>query len=412
MADETNDKEKLRQAVEVMLQHHDAWTNKQEAKLWREIPVPCGLAEMLSHLTKDELSTIRSNLGLRNMSSLKKQDLAKKLVEHLPLELDAVLQLVDEERYSLLKSICDNGGWRYIQENREPALDKVEYFRGLGLIFSGSLQGKRVLAMPLELVELFRKLEEDQKWRQQVRLNTEWIKLTHGLLYYYGVLSMQQIQEKLGELTEVEPELIQVYWLLLDAENYYGQVIRCQNQFYSDSSIEDYQEILGEHQSRQDLAYYPFTKEELLKAGEEDYFNRNPAFKSLTKFLLDNYRIKRVEAEEIVADCQDMIREDMRPEEIIQYMGNRLEFPSFELVQLLTEEVNNLMNNTRLWVLKGHTPQEVLKLEPKTLLPLAPTVGTEEKVGRNEPCPCGSGKKYKKCCGDTGNVVHVSFRKP
>ena len=24
------------------------------------------------------------------------------------------------------------------------------------------------------------------------------------------------------------------------------------------------------------------------------------------------------------------------------------------------------------------------------------------KVGRNEPCPCGSGKKYKKCCGTGG----------
>jgi predicted nucleotide-binding protein (sugar kinase/HSP70/actin superfamily) len=23
----------------------------------------------------------------------------------------------------------------------------------------------------------------------------------------------------------------------------------------------------------------------------------------------------------------------------------------------------------------------------------------EEKTGRNDPCPCGSGKKYKKCCG-------------
>jgi uncharacterized protein YecA (UPF0149 family) len=22
-----------------------------------------------------------------------------------------------------------------------------------------------------------------------------------------------------------------------------------------------------------------------------------------------------------------------------------------------------------------------------------------EKIGRNEACPCGSGKKYKKCCG-------------
>jgi uncharacterized protein YecA (UPF0149 family) len=23
----------------------------------------------------------------------------------------------------------------------------------------------------------------------------------------------------------------------------------------------------------------------------------------------------------------------------------------------------------------------------------------ENTVGRNDPCPCGSGKKYKKCCG-------------
>ena len=23
----------------------------------------------------------------------------------------------------------------------------------------------------------------------------------------------------------------------------------------------------------------------------------------------------------------------------------------------------------------------------------------KKKIGRNEPCPCGSGKKYKRCCG-------------
>ena len=27
------------------------------------------------------------------------------------------------------------------------------------------------------------------------------------------------------------------------------------------------------------------------------------------------------------------------------------------------------------------------------------TVVKEKKVGRNDPCPCGSGKKYKFCCG-------------
>ena len=32
---------------------------------------------------------------------------------------------------------------------------------------------------------------------------------------------------------------------------------------------------------------------------------------------------------------------------------------------------------------------------------VTPQTATREhpKVGRNEPCPCGSGKKYKKCCG-------------
>ena len=33
------------------------------------------------------------------------------------------------------------------------------------------------------------------------------------------------------------------------------------------------------------------------------------------------------------------------------------------------------------------------------LVPQAPYVRKEAKVGRNDPCPCGSGKKYKKCCG-------------
>ena len=30
---------------------------------------------------------------------------------------------------------------------------------------------------------------------------------------------------------------------------------------------------------------------------------------------------------------------------------------------------------------------------------IQPIRSRENKVGRNDPCPCGSGKKYKKCCG-------------
>jgi preprotein translocase subunit SecA len=32
-------------------------------------------------------------------------------------------------------------------------------------------------------------------------------------------------------------------------------------------------------------------------------------------------------------------------------------------------------------------------------------VRTQPKVGRNDPCPCGSGKKYKKCHGATEATI-------
>ena len=35
----------------------------------------------------------------------------------------------------------------------------------------------------------------------------------------------------------------------------------------------------------------------------------------------------------------------------------------------------------------------------KSLGPRVDPVRNDAKVGRNDPCPCGSGKKYKKCCG-------------
>ena len=59
-----------------------------------------------------------------------------------------------------------------------------------------------------------------------------------------------------------------------------------------------------------------------------------------------------------------------------------------ELVSLMMD----CCNNTRLWANKGYTPNELMKLH-KT--PQAKS----KKIGRNDPCPCGSGKKYKKCCG-------------
>ena len=45
-------------------------------------------------------------------------------------------------------------------------------------------------------------------------------------------------------------------------------------------------------------------------------------------------------------------------------------------------------------VLSAETRQEITRTWRKSK-----QVVNENKVGRNDPCPCGSGKKYKKCCG-------------
>lgn len=51
--------------------------------------------------------------------------------------------------------------------------------------------------------------------------------------------------------------------------------------------------------------------------------------------------------------------------------------------------IAGIVENTRHFKYRGHKESE-LKTQ---------TVVKEVKVGRNDPCPCGSGKKYKKCCG-------------
>ena len=47
--------------------------------------------------------------------------------------------------------------------------------------------------------------------------------------------------------------------------------------------------------------------------------------------------------------------------------------------------------------LEPDKPEDIIDLE--ILLNPLKTKIAEKKVGRNEPCSCGSGKKYKKCCG-------------
>ena len=81
----------------------------------------------------------------------------------------------------------------------------------------------------------------------------------------------------------------------------------------------------------------------------------------------------------------------------------------FEAYQMFQEMVNSIQEDTISMLFKVRLAEERSLTQPKDRLAGARTNQgddvkqeprrVEQKVGRNDPCPCGSGKKYKKCHG-------------
>jgi len=82
--------------------------------------------------------------------------------------------------------------------------------------------------------------------------------------------------------------------------------------------------------------------------------------------------------------------EDMVPESEVE-----LNIDYEKLYYNMLEASADWLYNLEQWedVLSAEKRQEIKKDFNKS------RIAVSNKVGRNDPCPCGSGKKYKKCCG-------------
>ncbi|WP_050988031.1 SEC-C metal-binding domain-containing protein [Thiothrix nivea] len=70
--------------------------------------------------------------------------------------------------------------------------------------------------------------------------------------------------------------------------------------------------------------------------------------------------------------------------------------PAHELQERANQVIDAATRLHAYW-LKQRTPMRMPTNFSKPLPPAQPAV-SQKLVGRNDPCPCGSGKKYKKCC--------------
>ena len=84
--------------------------------------------------------------------------------------------------------------------------------------------------------------------------------------------------------------------------------------------------------------------------------------------------------------------------DVVEMLENEgLVFSSEKAVRDFAPMIISLSNHTRMAANCGYTPIELA--EQRRVLSLNKPVKKMQKVYPNDPCPCGSGKKYKKCCG-------------
>lgn len=391
--------EKLTEALAGLREAERNAAEKREEKFWKDMEIPFTLHDGLNKYTKNELDDIRKHLEIKNASSLKKAELIALLAETIPAIMKQTCLQWDKDRFHLLGKIARNGG---VLPAPDLQVSQIEFLRSSGIVHTGCSKGKKILALPEELIEPVLLLENSTEVEAVVSKNTEWIKLTLGLLYYYGTLHFPQLKQMLQTYTG-GPLPVSEYLTVMNSVNSYNEVCRINGEGFSNMRVFDAKRITQEHRMRNDLDFYPFTKEQLLNAGEPDFVERNKSYVQFVNFLIKHYAINKQEADSLAEDCVYATRIGHGPKEVMQFLSNRLEFESTEMMQNVMDRAVHLMNNTREWFLKGYMSSELFAKEKLQPLPANKSDTKADKkqikTGRNEPCPCGSGEKYKKCCG-------------
>jgi len=147
--------------------------------------------------------------------------------------------------------------------------------------------------------------------------------------------------------------------------------------------------------------YFIPEKTELLRYVDDLYYEKTIHQRKLAAmlkkdFIPHNAQVIKDEMDELIGELQN----DVNFTEVVKAFLTRFEFRDIKQVNEYMQVVMKIANTTRLWENRGHTPDELSPKEPLNLQPPIPlTVIDGGKVGRNDPCTCGSGKKYKKCCG-------------
>jgi hypothetical protein len=380
----------VKKMIDGFVQLREDLQDKAEAKRWKAIKHPITLAEALNRLTKADLDNLRKELDLQGVSSLKKGELVLVLQDEILAGLEEMCKKLDKERFSLLGELVRNNG-----AIEAPSLEdyQYQYFNDSSIAMTGTLKGKKVLVMPEEIVDRIAALQ-DEGIEAVIDRNTEYIHLTKGLLFYYGALPYPALKELLDKHLHAIVPGSDYLPVMMHAASYYREFV-LEDHYISSTRVPDPEKVLLEHEVRSNVPYNAFTKSQLLKAAEPGYVERTQSYTTLVYYLHTEFEMTIEEADRIVSKCAFIAKSSEGMNEVMEFLESVLEVDNMETVQEIADRVVTLLNNTRLWDLKGYAPLELREKGTDK----STSIQSGKKPGRNEPCHCSSGKKYKKCCG-------------
>ena len=161
-------------------------------------------------------------------------------------------------------------------------------------------------------------------------------------------------------------------------------------------------------QDWQAIAYNKETNKNELQKFWQDYFlvekgiyeklltNPNEVVKGTVKELADRYKIDVMTMTGFLDGINDSLKAPNPIETMTEDTEVNLGFDKEKLYKNMVDAKADWLYNLPEWdLIFSAEKKKALYLEQKK----SGTIVKPKKIGRNDPCPCGSGKKYKYCHG-------------
>ncbi len=394
---ETTAKQRLEELQKQM--QEDAEKRKKQL-MKREVPTRRTLKNALATMTRQELDDIRYNVGLSGTSGMNKAELIEKLVPAIvDFSRTWFVSLLDEQ-YQAFRHLAAKKGISLEFRADESRLD---YFQSLGLMACGAHKGELAWYMPKEIMEEFQQLDQNQAFRKAVELNNDVFRVAAGLLFYYGVMDYDRLFAKVRQHLETSTEELSFsdFMKVMFNGSCWQRNVRTSEHVAYYCTVMDPGKIL-EAQDKIGVGFAKLSYGQVYDAGEEDYIEATNEYKGLAQFFMAAYKMDVLRAAEVVGQITILLQNGGEMKDVLAYIEKLGEPENEKDMEALSPLLIGFHQSLRMWKLKGHTSTEIVtgKLDPEggEIISFEAARRKKAKVGRNDPCPCGSGKKYKNCC--------------